>query len=298
MSHIIDISSSPEPGPSHVQQPPQTPKVKLSTKRQRTRIGPVIELTDSESDGEDVPARSRHLQRIASPRNATPGSSSRPGRTPTFTQIQPKVGGFGSLQNIPSQNRRLKTPTAKAVPLFFPSDEENEPPARVRLAADQQPPFGAIIMDNGPAPLQITRQESSPVEQALELEPERNPLLGYVARVLEIIPDVDPDHLLALVTKFEPSLQGGVVEHVLHVLFEDSTYPKVDKKGKGKRKQTEQEAKDGGIEVPVGSPPKKVKIDYGDKQRPFRGGVHYSDLALVRILLYKTKDLPTKLHLV
>lgn len=282
MSHIIDISSSPEPSSSHVQPPPpRTPKVKLTTKRQRTRIGPVIELTDSDSDVEDVPALAHQLQKITSPRNTTPGSSSYPRRTPTLTQIQPKVGGSGSLQNIPGQTKRLKTPTAEGFPLFLPSDEENEPPVRAQPVTDQQPAFDTTIMATGPIPLQIARQKVPPVPQAVEPEPEKDILSGYVARILEIIPDVQPDHLLALVAKFEPSLQGGVVEHVLHVLFEDPTYPKVDRKGKGKRKQTEQEAKEGGNEAQGASPPKKTKIDYGDKQRPFRGGAHYSDLALV-----------------
>lgn len=287
MSHIIDLSSSPEPGPSYTQPPQRTSKVKLTAKRQRTCIGPVIELTDSESDVEDAPARSR--QKVASPRNATPGSSSRPGRTPTLTQLQPMVGGSGSLQNIPSQSRRTKTPTAKPLPRFLPSDEENEPPVAVHPAVDQAP-IGIVGLDNVPAPLQIAQQEPMPVEPLLEPEPERDPMSGYVARILEIIPDVEPDHLLALVTKFAPSLQDGVVEHVLHVLFEDPAYPKVDKKGKGKRKQTDEDIRGEGTAVAGSTPTKKQKIDYADKTRAFRGGVHYTDLALVSLQTMSAGD--------
>lgn len=191
------------------------------------------------------------------------------------------VGGSGSLQNIPSQSRRTKNPTAKPLLRFLPSDEENEPPVAVQPAVDQAP-IAIVGLDNVPPPLQIAQQEPMPVEPPLEPEPERDPLSGYVARILEIIPDVEPDHLLALVTKFAPSLQDGVVEHILHALFEDPAYPKVDKKGKGKRKQTDEDLRGEGTAVEGSTPTKKHKIDYGDKTRAFRGGVHYTDLALVR----------------
>ncbi|KAF9468244.1 hypothetical protein BDZ94DRAFT_1154032 [Collybia nuda] len=107
--------------------------------------------------------------------------------------------------------------------------------------------------------------------------------MGYVARVLEIIPDVEPDHLLALVTKLAPSLQDGVVEHVLHELFEDPAYPKVDKKGKGKRRQTDEDIREEETSLQGGSPAKRHKVDYSDKTREFRGGIHYTDLALEQL---------------
>lgn len=279
MASVIDLSSSPEPGPSRSQTRSQAQqKVKATAQRQRTRVGTVIELTDSESDSENRPAIKR---RALLSRNATPVESSRSRGTPSFTHLQPMAGGSGSLQNIPSQSRRTKTPTAKNVPLFLPSDEENEPPLRAQPAIDNTPIDVDIALDNGPVPLQIAQHEPMVVDPPLEPQPEEDPLSLYTARVLEIVPDVEPDHLLALVTKFAPSLEDGVVEHVLHALFEDGNYPKVDKKGKGKRKETD-DAKGGGIAVEM-PPSKKSKIDYADQTREFKGGKHYTDLALVSI---------------
>jgi TRIAD3 protein (E3 ubiquitin-protein ligase RNF216) len=111
--------------------------------------------------------------------------------------------------------------------------------------------------------------------EVVEPEPEADPTSTYVARILEIIPDVDPDHLLDLVTKNVPTHGDQVVEHVLHSLFEDPTYPKVDRKGKGKRRQSDGDAEGDG------TPSKRTKIDYGNKERPYKGGVHYADMALV-----------------
>ena len=116
-------------------------------------------------------------------------------------------------------------------------------------------------------PVPLTAAKSKP-----EPEPEPDPISTYVARVLEIIPDVEPDHVLGLMTNELPTHGDQVVEHVLHTLFEDQTYPKVDKKGKGKRKHV-----DGDPE----SPSKKAKIDFEDKERPYKGGADYADMTLV-----------------
>jgi TRIAD3 protein (E3 ubiquitin-protein ligase RNF216) len=99
-----------------------------------------------------------------------------------------------------------------------------------------------------------------------------------VARVLEIVPDVKPDHLTQLVTRAVSTHRTGVLEHVLDVLFEDSNYPKIDANGKGKRKRADDEDKDtqaGGSKRP------KVDFGYGDLSRAFKGGPDYLDLALV-----------------
>ena len=99
-----------------------------------------------------------------------------------------------------------------------------------------------------------------------------------MARVLEIVPDVKPDHLTQLVTRAVSTHRTGVLEHVLDVLFEDSNYPKIDANGKGKRKRADDEDKDtqaGGSKRP------KVDFGYGDLSRAFKGGPDYLDLALV-----------------
>ncbi|EGO04090.1 hypothetical protein SERLA73DRAFT_175842 [Serpula lacrymans var. lacrymans S7.3] len=100
---------------------------------------------------------------------------------------------------------------------------------------------------------------------------------GYIARVLEIIPDVQPAHVLSLVEKYILTKPDNIVELILHSLFEDPTYPKIDKKGKRKRSEEDE----GG--ATRGSP--KLKVDYGQKDRECKGGPHYLDMALEQLLV-------------
>jgi hypothetical protein len=111
------------------------------------------------------------------------------------------------------------------------------------------------------------------------VEPESDATSDCVARVLEIIPDVEPEHLTALVIKSIPTHGPQVLQHVLHVLFEDSNYPKINNKGKGKRKRADDESDHSQAE---GSP-KRPKLDYGygDMSRMFTKGPGYTELALV-----------------
>lgn len=101
----------------------------------------------------------------------------------------------------------------------------------------------------------------------------RNPIDVYTDQVLEIVPDVLPEHVHMLVTRYVQISKDNALEQVLHILLEDPTYPKVDKKGKGKRKREadDEDAKKSG----------KVNVDYGDKDRHSEGGPFYIDLALV-----------------
>ncbi|KAF5356819.1 hypothetical protein D9756_006828 [Leucocoprinus leucothites] len=109
----------------------------------------------------------------------------------------------------------------------------------------------------------------------------------YVAQVLEIVPDVDPEHCASLVEDHK-HLGEGAVERILHILLEDPGYPRI-KKGngldKGKRKA------DGPGEDRE-RPNKKQKGSLKGKaadeddglwlnvERPFIGGIDYHDLAL------------------
>lgn len=133
-------------------------------------------------------------------------------------------------------------------------------------------PAGSRVVDNSHLP------EPPVLEQPYGTELDSDPVSACVARVLEIVPDVEPDHLTQLVTRAVSTHGSGVLEHVLHVLFEDSKYPKIDAKGKGKRKHADDEDKDaqaGGSKRP------KVDFGYGDLSRAFKGGPDYLDLALV-----------------
>jgi len=263
---VIDLSSSPEPSTPFMFH--ARPKFK-SKPKPCTRISPfpVIELTDSDSD--DAPIISRQRKKPQS--NSVAGPSSNQNRT---AALQPKTGPSGSFENIPNTpSRKLKPPTTHSFPLFLPSDEENEPPTSsfvtVSPVVERFSPFEIVGMEDA-------QPIDPPVSvQVLEPEIEVDTTTTYVSRILEIIPDVEPDHVLDLITKSAPTYGAQVVEHVLHILFEDPTYPKVDKKGKGKRKQVH-----GDLEGD-GTPTKKAKIDYGNKERPYKGGVHYADMALV-----------------
>lgn len=102
-----------------------------------------------------------------------------------------------------------------------------------------------------------------------------NPIYHYVCQVLDVIPDVQPEHVATLVSQHLPVHGDRVVEIVLHVLFEVPTYPKVER-NKGKRKRD-----DGTGEHTA----KVVKKDYASKERDFVGGPYYFDIALVNIFL-------------
>ncbi|KAG5635251.1 hypothetical protein H0H81_011937 [Sphagnurus paluster] len=249
----IEISSSPEPDPK----PKQT---RIRCTKPSANI-PVFELTDSDND------------RDTSMRFRSPGSL-KPTAGPSS---RPKVGGSRSMENIQTQHRKVKATSSKD-PLFLSSDEENNPIIDHSMPGKAHEEFQLPIHVDMP---EMLRDETRLVEPDPELVPDDDPESTAVARILEIIPDVEPDHLLALVTNYfiEHPNQGleVVVEQILHALFEDPKYPKVDRKGKGKRKQTVAEAEEvQALDIPA----KKPKIDYADKSRPFKGGVHYIDLAL------------------
>jgi hypothetical protein len=103
--------------------------------------------------------------------------------------------------------------------------------------------------------------------------PELESVDTYVARVIEILPDALLEHVYALVESHIGTSRQAVVETVLHSLFENPNYPRVDKKGKGKRIRDDDAAES--------SRSVKLRIDYASKDRPFTGGANYIDMALV-----------------
>ena len=255
--NVIDLSSSSDPSTHRMSH--ARPKFKS---KQKPRILPVIELTDDDDDTPNVPPK-------ATP-NALAGPSFHSDRA---AALQPKSGPSGLFENIPNTpTRKLKASIARPFPLFLPSDEENEPPSSlvpVSPVVERISPFELDDMEDAPAVQLPTATE------VVQPRSEADPTSTYVARVLEIIPDVDRHHLLDLIARNVSTHGDQVVEHVLHCLFEDPTYPKFDKKGKGKRMQSDGDAEG------YGAPLKKTKLDYKNKERPFKGGVHYTDIALV-----------------
>jgi TRIAD3 protein (E3 ubiquitin-protein ligase RNF216) len=96
-----------------------------------------------------------------------------------------------------------------------------------------------------------------------------------VACVLEIVPDVEPAHVLGLVEHFihNPVDAGqNVLELVLNYLLENPNYPKVDRKGKRKGTENDEEGATCGQTAP--------KVGYGTTGRGFKWGMHYLKLAL------------------
>ncbi|KAF7338212.1 hypothetical protein MVEN_02046300 [Mycena venus] len=237
MNDVIEIpDSSPENTPR--------PRAKPLPSRGKGRAldQDIIAITDSEDEG--------HSSQWHNFRDRDAAGPSRRKLT-TPLRHHKKDASSGSLENLPVK-RRL--PKAKSIPLFLPSDEENEPPPSQLPEADEEP----INVDNLPSP-------------------PPDPIPGFVERVLDILPDALPEHVSDLVRQHYPQSQDQVVETVLHVLFEDPSYPKVDKKGKRKRVEDDAQGE------ARGQP--KAKLDYGSKDREYKGGVHYDQLAIDQLMV-------------
>jgi TRIAD3 protein (E3 ubiquitin-protein ligase RNF216) len=167
--------------------------------------------------------------------------------------------------------RRFFSP--QAMPLFLASDED-EPP--------YHEPF-PFALPFAPLPIPVVQDipekasSPEPIPKPVTPPPDIDPMDAYVARVLEIIPDVQPAHVHTLLMQRVDIHKDGAVELVLHDLFEDSSYPKIDKKGKRKREEVDNEGDERGLA--------KTKIDYGDKDRVHSSGPFYVDIALEQLLL-------------
>ena len=266
MLDIIELSSSPEP----TQPAAFTDTAKKSKRAGKAKAitGPIFDLTNSDDD--DVFVLPLPSEQEA--RNVAGPSRSR--HEVIFDASSPFV-------NIPGQSTKANGATVKA-PLFLPGDdEENHPPQEapsldLEMIHPSQPP--TVVVDT-------PENETQNLLLAEFFEPD--PESATVARVLEIIPDVEPDHLVALVRKHAQEHPADtLVEHIVHRLFEGSPYPRVDRKGKGKRKQADEAdvGRDGVADADDNATPsKRIRIDYATISRPFTGGVHYANLALVRI---------------
>ena len=303
--HVIDIdsedSSSVREGPNrHTYS--STAKAKANAKakplprlkapKRALPAGEVIELTDSEDDnGRAGPSQGQGSRR-AGPSRA---SVARAGKSAA------KKGGFV----LPPQEE-LPAPPAPAVflpplpvpphegPLSLPDmfDEPIDfgfgqsaplgprPPALKPAALFPQlalAPAAAAARQagrNSPPPPGIGHEHRHKQERIIILRQVDKPAFDvYVAHVLEIIPDVLPAHVLTLIERHYPQFKDRVVEPVLHALFENPDYPKVDARGEGKRKR---DGEDGRPARAI-----KPKLDYGDKTRRREGGLLYPTLALV-----------------
>jgi len=138
-------------------------------------------------------------------------------------------------------------------------------------------------------PMEIDNEPAAADEPALAELPIVNPVDHLVSSVLEIVPNVEPDHIVARYTQLSAENQESVLdenpmiflERILHDLFENPDYPKSKDKDKKRKRQDE--------EVPAAGPsvPKKrksepvIKLDLLAPDRPYRFSPAYHDLALV-----------------
>jgi hypothetical protein len=115
------------------------------------------------------------------------------------------------------------------------------------------------------------------VDQYAKVQKE-DPLDVILSQVYEILPDAEPTHVRCL-AQYQIRIHSNLAEAIIavvHQLLQDSSYPKVDRKGKRKHSEVPDEGDRRGTP--------KAKKDFASKHRPFEGGMHYTNLAMVRDL--------------
>ena len=340
LGDIIEIESSPEHTPR-----PATHKSREKGKGKATPYrfelaSSVIELTDSESEADEGKASTSRVGFSHS--YSHPGPSS-PKRTSISNLNSSPVRPTGSLDNVftPTQQNDVLAsgsgsgsgtdacPTKQKLnghshnpPLFLPGDEENESsaPDTADIGRVEASGTSTSVIERDRTILTPETQPQIPTASNSNPIPIENidPTSIAVAQILEILPNVEPTHLLQLIETHLPTYSvfhgnrdsdaddgegaaaarereataeeqvQGVVGHVLHLLFENPDYPKADLRAGGKRKgkrvdvpDDEDDLEGKGKGKAKGPSPKKPKIDYASIDRPFPGGPNYFDLALV-----------------
>ncbi|KAG1903018.1 uncharacterized protein F5891DRAFT_1019925 [Suillus fuscotomentosus] len=269
---VIDIPSSPEllPTTSRVtrvqsQQPRSQKRRTLPPPAPSLWAEEIIEITDSDSEPEHKPMSLEKRRSVET--HAVAGPSNLP-------VIGAPLDGLLEGAAMPaagSSQKHLRKDRVASAPLFYSDDEDAEL---------QQIPMLMQQLDIPPVPvlpLAPLPQPSQPSETPVEAQVSTD---TCVARVVEIVPDVEPAHVLGLAEQFihNPVNAGqNVLELVLHSLFEDPNYPKVDRKGKRKKLEDDEEGAARGQPVP--------KIDFGMTDREFKGGIHYFELALEQLMV-------------
>jgi TRIAD3 protein (E3 ubiquitin-protein ligase RNF216) len=253
---VIEIESSPEPYPN-VRTTQSTsrarsvgPKANAASEAKKRAKRPkaliVIELTDSEPDVmDDVSKKVMH-------------------RRETSPVAGPSNGAERKSMLI---NHRL----------FFPSDDDEENvPVGDLVREIQNIPVEELSL---PAPMEL--DDPLPPLPPPQEEP-IDPIFHTLVQILEIIPDIDPEHALGLVQEHLPAFVDlddnshavtwkeytmRAAEHVIELVLEA---PKtVTKKGKARAVKVQKRKS------------KRHKIDYESIERVFMGGKDYFELALV-----------------
>lgn len=181
---------------------------------------------------------------------------------------------------LPSEDNVLWRPLRNLAPSWrapFRVRDLKSPPNREQHRTGTRPrPQGSTNI--GDQAKQDDRSHSTNSTAAVISKDARSVCLAHV---LEIVPDVKPDHVTRLIEIALPKYgQDEVLGRVLHTLFEKPNYPKVNISKNVKRADGQNDR------VTTGSSSKtKYDFGYGNISRPFTGGADYTQLALVRCLV-------------
>lgn len=218
----------------------------------RARAPEIIELSDSDSD--DADANKNALRVTVHTANKTrQASTSLTSGSQLFpvTATASTVNAIRTSPNVASEMSQIASQGTERVEM------DNVPPAV------NEPPLAEL--------------------------PFVNPVDNLVSSVLEIVPNVEPDHIVARYTQLSAENQESVLdenpiiflERILHDLFENPDYPKSKENDKKRKRQEE------GVPAAGPSVPKKrkseaiLKVDLLAPDRPYHFSPAYRDLALV-----------------
>ncbi|KAG1738308.1 hypothetical protein EDD22DRAFT_959526 [Suillus occidentalis] len=255
---VIDIPSSPEllptiPRPTHNQS--QQPGSQKRSSRLPLPPAPtrwteeIIDISDSDSEPEYTLSSLGHRRLVET--QAVPG----PSKLPAIGA--PRHGGLLAGAAPPaagSSQQPLRNQIVATAPLFYSDDEDTELQQEPMLTP-QLDIHSAPVLPPVPLP-----QPSHPPEPPAEAQTTTD---ACVARVLEIVPDVEPGHVL------------GLTEHFIHNPV-TAGQNSIERES-GKRPEDDEEGAARGQPVP--------KIDYGATNREFTGGIHYFELALEQLMV-------------
>ncbi|KAF8156090.1 hypothetical protein B0H34DRAFT_716125 [Crassisporium funariophilum] len=167
-------------------------------------------------------------------------------------------------------------------------DNPDEGPGAPLLPVQVEPPAAAAAAQPIEPPAQPSPPPPTPPPPPAPSDPDT-----ILAHILEIIPNVDPTHLLNLIHTHLADADadaGEATARVLHALFEDPAYPKVDPRGKRKAEGAGAgvEGKDGEGEVGEGGGAgeregKRGRVDWASVDRVFEGGRDYFEMALAQL---------------
>ncbi|OCH88146.1 hypothetical protein OBBRIDRAFT_795550 [Obba rivulosa] len=277
----ISISSGSS-DPSDAARTTKRPRTRKNAGKGKSRFvvpEDVIELTESEPEGDERPLRRSQTVATAQPQLAPiPTDDARPSQAQQNAQAGPSRPRKRSAARSRAAQESVMDPVPQppppvAQPVPQPHIQELLDVASVMLEAHQPRAHSSSAGTSN----RVNRPSAGPAEPAAEAPAEpQDPFDGYVASVLEIIPDVLPSHVRELVERQYPEYQANIVEAVLHLLFESPNYPKETRGAKGKRKREVDDDED----VREAA---RAKIDYGSKDRRREGGPHYAKAAVLQL---------------